>query len=166
MGRLFHITRLTRHHTIAGLRCGLSLASFSPMNLEDNVGDIIGKARTSANVSAEDAAVAAGLSVDEFSTLEAAGLGPEKGAKMVSRLILRAALAAVVLTLSTVASADRPGRLPDPGDARVRGPGRPDRAGTDARTRAVYGLAVGADPHRVRAGLHCELAPSSAEWKS
>ena len=43
------------------------------MNLEDNVGDIIGKARTSANVSAEDAATASGLSVDEFSALEETG---------------------------------------------------------------------------------------------
>ena len=43
------------------------------MNLEDNVGDIISKARTSANVSAEDAAAAAGLSIEEFSALEETG---------------------------------------------------------------------------------------------
>jgi glyoxylase-like metal-dependent hydrolase (beta-lactamase superfamily II) len=43
------------------------------MNLEDNVGDIIGKSRTSANVSAEDAAAAAGLGIDEFSALEETG---------------------------------------------------------------------------------------------
>ncbi len=43
------------------------------MNLEDHLGDIIGKARTSANVSVEDAAAAAGLSVDEFSALEETG---------------------------------------------------------------------------------------------
>src|SRR6266567_8336002 len=43
------------------------------MHLEDNVGDIIGKARASANVSAEDAAAATGLSVDEFSALEETG---------------------------------------------------------------------------------------------
>src|SRR5437879_8567341 len=43
------------------------------MNLEDNPGDIIGKARTAANVSAEEAAVAAGLTLDEFSTLEETG---------------------------------------------------------------------------------------------
>ena len=43
------------------------------MNLEDHLGDIIGKARTSANVPAEDAAAAAGLSIDEFSVLEETG---------------------------------------------------------------------------------------------
>jgi glyoxylase-like metal-dependent hydrolase (beta-lactamase superfamily II) len=43
------------------------------MNLEDHLGDVISKARTSANVSAEDAAEAAGLSVDEFSALEESG---------------------------------------------------------------------------------------------
>src|SRR6185503_16449548 len=43
------------------------------MNLEDNVGDIIGKARTSANLSAESAAAAAGLSVEEFSAFEETG---------------------------------------------------------------------------------------------
>src|SRR5439155_14099988 len=43
------------------------------MNLEDHLGDVIGKARASANVSAEDAAAAAGLSVDEFSALEETG---------------------------------------------------------------------------------------------
>src|ERR1051326_8173560 len=43
------------------------------MNLEDHVGDVIPKARTSANVSAEDAAAAAGLSVEEFSALEESG---------------------------------------------------------------------------------------------
>jgi glyoxylase-like metal-dependent hydrolase (beta-lactamase superfamily II) len=59
--------------TTVGLRCGLSLASFSPMNLEDNVGDVISKARTAANVSAEDAAAAAELSVNEFSALEETG---------------------------------------------------------------------------------------------
>jgi len=43
------------------------------MNLEDHLGDIIGKARTAANVSVEDAAKAAGLTVDEFSKLEESG---------------------------------------------------------------------------------------------
>ena len=43
------------------------------MNLEDHWGDIISKARTSANVSAEDAAAASGLSLDEFSALEETG---------------------------------------------------------------------------------------------
>lgn len=43
------------------------------MNLEDHVGDVISKARTSANVSAEAAAAAAGLSVEEFSALEESG---------------------------------------------------------------------------------------------
>src|SRR6267154_3410314 len=43
------------------------------MNLEDHLGDIIGKAGTSANVPAEDAAAAAGLSIDEFSALEETG---------------------------------------------------------------------------------------------
>ncbi len=43
------------------------------MNLEDHLGDIISKARTSVNVSAEDAAAAAGLSVEEFSVLEETG---------------------------------------------------------------------------------------------
>src|SRR5438045_2123231 len=44
------------------------------MNLEDNVGDVISKARTSADVSAEEAAAAAGLSVDDYSALEATGI--------------------------------------------------------------------------------------------
>jgi glyoxylase-like metal-dependent hydrolase (beta-lactamase superfamily II) len=44
------------------------------MNLEDNVGDVISKARTSASISAEDAATAAELSVDEFSALEGTGI--------------------------------------------------------------------------------------------
>jgi hydroxyacylglutathione hydrolase len=43
------------------------------MNLEDHLGDIIGKARASANVSAEDAAAAAGLAVDDFTALEETG---------------------------------------------------------------------------------------------
>ena len=43
------------------------------MNLEDHLGDIIGKARTSANVSVEDAAKAAALSVEEFNALEESG---------------------------------------------------------------------------------------------
>src|SRR5207247_405586 len=43
------------------------------MNLEDHLGDIISKARTAANVSAEDAARAAGLGLDEFAELEETG---------------------------------------------------------------------------------------------
>ena len=43
------------------------------MNLEDHLGDIICKARTAANVSAEDAAAAAGLTVNELSALEDTG---------------------------------------------------------------------------------------------
>ena len=43
------------------------------MNLEDHWGDIISKARTAANVSAEDAARAAGLGLDEFAELEETG---------------------------------------------------------------------------------------------
>ena len=43
------------------------------MNIEDHLGDIICKARTAANASAEDAAAAAGLTVDEFSALEETG---------------------------------------------------------------------------------------------
>jgi glyoxylase-like metal-dependent hydrolase (beta-lactamase superfamily II) len=43
------------------------------MNLEDHLGDIIGKARVSANVSAAEAAAAAGLSLPEFSELEERG---------------------------------------------------------------------------------------------
>jgi glyoxylase-like metal-dependent hydrolase (beta-lactamase superfamily II) len=43
------------------------------MTLEDSVGDIIRKARQSANVSAEQAAAAAGLSAEEFSALEDSG---------------------------------------------------------------------------------------------
>ena len=43
------------------------------MNLEDHPGDVICKARTAANVSAEDAAAAAGLTPDEFSALEETG---------------------------------------------------------------------------------------------
>jgi hydroxyacylglutathione hydrolase len=43
------------------------------MNLEDNLGDIIRKARKASNVAPETAAKAAGLSVDELSELEATG---------------------------------------------------------------------------------------------
>jgi hydroxyacylglutathione hydrolase len=43
------------------------------MNLEDHLGDIIRKARNAAGVSAEAAARAAALSVDELETLEAGG---------------------------------------------------------------------------------------------
>jgi len=43
------------------------------MNLEDHWGDIISKARTSANVTVEEAAAATGLSVAEFSALEETG---------------------------------------------------------------------------------------------
>ena len=43
------------------------------MTLEDHVGDIIGKARIAANVSAPDAARAAGLALDEYNTLEGTG---------------------------------------------------------------------------------------------
>jgi len=43
------------------------------MNLEDHLGDIIGKARVAANVSCQAAAAAAGLAVDEFSALEETG---------------------------------------------------------------------------------------------
>ena len=43
------------------------------MNLEDHWGDIISKARMSANVTVEEAAAATGLSVAEFSALEETG---------------------------------------------------------------------------------------------
>src|SRR5512138_1065586 len=43
------------------------------MNLEDHLGDIIRKARNAANVSAEQAAKAAGISADELSALESSG---------------------------------------------------------------------------------------------
>jgi glyoxylase-like metal-dependent hydrolase (beta-lactamase superfamily II) len=43
------------------------------MNLEDNLGDIIGKARTAANVTPEDAAMAAGLTIEEYGALEETG---------------------------------------------------------------------------------------------
>lgn len=43
------------------------------MNLEDHLGDILGKARVSANVSVADAARAAGLTESEYSTLEETG---------------------------------------------------------------------------------------------
>jgi glyoxylase-like metal-dependent hydrolase (beta-lactamase superfamily II) len=46
------------------------------MTLEDSVGDIIRKARQSANRSPETVAKAAGLSVDEFSKLEETGQAP------------------------------------------------------------------------------------------
>jgi len=43
------------------------------MNLEDNLGDVISKARAAAGVSAEAAAGAAGLTIEEYSTLEETG---------------------------------------------------------------------------------------------
>jgi glyoxylase-like metal-dependent hydrolase (beta-lactamase superfamily II) len=46
------------------------------MNLEDHLGDIIRKARKAANVSAEQSAKAAGISVDELSELENSGKAP------------------------------------------------------------------------------------------
>ena len=39
------------------------------MNLEDNLGDVVRKARKASNVSPETAATAAGISVDELSAL-------------------------------------------------------------------------------------------------
>ena len=45
------------------------------MTLEDHVGDIIRKARTAANVSAEAAAQAAGISTGELKSLEESGTG-------------------------------------------------------------------------------------------
>jgi glyoxylase-like metal-dependent hydrolase (beta-lactamase superfamily II) len=48
------------------------------MTLEDSVGDIIRKARISANVSTEAAATAAGISVAELSTLEDTGKCPAR----------------------------------------------------------------------------------------
>ena len=48
------------------------------MNLEDHLGDIIRKARQASNVSAEAAAKAAGLTVDEFTLLESSGNAQEK----------------------------------------------------------------------------------------
>ena len=48
------------------------------MNLEDHVGDVIRKARAMTNVSAADAAKAAGLSQDELAALEAAGNAPRE----------------------------------------------------------------------------------------
>lgn len=43
------------------------------MNLEDNLGDVIRKARNASNVAPETAAQAAGLSLDELSALESTG---------------------------------------------------------------------------------------------
>jgi len=43
------------------------------MNLEDHLGDVISKARTSANLPAEVTAAAAGLGVEEYSALEEGG---------------------------------------------------------------------------------------------
>ncbi len=43
------------------------------MNLEDNLGDVIRKARKASNVAPEAAAKAAGISVDELSAIEQTG---------------------------------------------------------------------------------------------
>lgn len=48
------------------------------MTLEDSVGDIIRKARQSANVTAEAAAKTAGLTLDDFSALEDSGKSSQK----------------------------------------------------------------------------------------
>jgi glyoxylase-like metal-dependent hydrolase (beta-lactamase superfamily II) len=48
------------------------------MNLEDHLGDIIRKARTMTNVSAEDAATAAGLSSSDLAQLEDSGKSAKK----------------------------------------------------------------------------------------
>ena len=48
------------------------------MQLEDHLGDIIGKARTASGVSAAAAAAAAGVPLDQFSSLEQSGTPPEK----------------------------------------------------------------------------------------
>lgn len=48
------------------------------MTLEDSVGDIIRKARLSANVTPEAAAKAAGMSVPDFSALEESGKSPSR----------------------------------------------------------------------------------------
>jgi glyoxylase-like metal-dependent hydrolase (beta-lactamase superfamily II) len=48
----------------------------SRMSLEDHLGDIVRKARSMSNVSAEEAARTAGLTVDELSSLEGSGNAP------------------------------------------------------------------------------------------
>ena len=48
------------------------------MQLEDHLGDIIRKARTARDVSAEAAAQAAGLTLDEFGSLERSEASPQK----------------------------------------------------------------------------------------
>jgi hydroxyacylglutathione hydrolase len=48
------------------------------MNLEDNLGDIIRKARKASNVAPETAAKAAGIAVDELSAVEQTGQPPAK----------------------------------------------------------------------------------------
>lgn len=62
------------------------------MNLEDNLGDVIRKARKAGNVSPETAAQAAGLSVDELSALESSGepKGPVNYAALAQALKLSA----------------------------------------------------------------------------
>lgn len=52
---------------------GFGAVSFSPVNLEDHLGDIIRKARAMTNVSAAAAAKAAGISESELSALEETG---------------------------------------------------------------------------------------------
>ena len=48
------------------------------MQLEDHLGDIVRKARAACDVSAEAAANAAGLPLDQFASLEKSGAAPEK----------------------------------------------------------------------------------------
>lgn len=55
---------------------GRDAVSFSPMNLEDHLGDIISKARGMNNVSAAVAAKAAGISESDLSALEKSGNTP------------------------------------------------------------------------------------------
>ena len=47
------------------------------MTLEDHLGDIVAKARNSANLTADAAAAAAGLSAADYQTLEATGKSPQ-----------------------------------------------------------------------------------------
>jgi hydroxyacylglutathione hydrolase len=78
------------------------------MNLEDNLGDVIRKARKASNVAPETAAKAAGLSVDELSELE--GTGQPKGA--INYLALAQALNLSAPKLESIAK----GWVPSPKD--------------------------------------------------
>ena len=88
---------------------GFGEVSFSPVNLEDHLGDIIRKARSMNTVSAAAASRAAGISESELSTLEETG---NAGARRIALAPLATAVGLNAQKLEAIAK----GWAPSPKD--------------------------------------------------